>query len=286
MMVGCLNMRGMIKISRKLIAALLLAGVVVLIGGISIVQAHEDRDVAGGKYQFRVGFINEPTYQGLENGIELTVCMATCVTNKDGSGTFTNGITGLFDTLKAEVIFGEQKLSLPLVAVPRNPGRYHADFVPTRTGDYTFHFSGTIGPDKIDEKFTSGPSTFDSVLPLTTIQFPDKPGYASNSILAVATAIAAFASPSANGGGVATSTVVAVATPAPTSVANSNTNDIQQLKNQLQDQKQQLENAKNSAASANAFAIGGIIAGVLGILIGGAALFFSRRGKGAEPEAG
>ena len=45
-------------------------------------------------------------------------------------------------------------------------------FVPTATGDYTFRISGTIGEATVDESVTSGPTTFNSVEPLSAIEFP------------------------------------------------------------------------------------------------------------------
>ena len=43
------------------------------------------------------------------------------------------------------------------------PGDYRAWFFPTAPGDYTFHFTGTIGAQKVDESFKSGPTTFSTV---------------------------------------------------------------------------------------------------------------------------
>jgi hypothetical protein len=54
------------------------------------------------------------------------------------------------------------------------PGDYRAFFFPTAPGDYTFHFTGTIGSQKVDQSFTSGPSTFSTVADPTAAQFPVK----------------------------------------------------------------------------------------------------------------
>lgn len=249
--------------------------------------AHETRDVDGGKYQFRVGFIEEPAYQGLQNGLELTICTGPCVSNKDVPGTFTNGVTGAFDTLKAEVIFGKDTMPLTLVIVPFNPGKYNARFVPTRIGNYTFHIFGTLGPDKIDERFTSSPDTFDSVAPLTAIQFPDKPGFGSTT---------AATTPAATAGATtaAASSTTAVATTVPPTVASTaaSSTEVQDLRQQLNAQQQQLNTAKDQAATANGFAIGGTVAGIIGILLALAALLFGRRSHRVdsankrEPEGG
>jgi hypothetical protein len=45
-------------------------------------------------------------------------------------------------------------------------------FVPTGMGDYTFRISGAVGDAAVDESVTSGPSTFNSVEPLSAIEFP------------------------------------------------------------------------------------------------------------------
>jgi hypothetical protein len=62
---------------------------------------------------------------------------------------------------------------MPLTLVPVGEGEYEAAFVPTATGDYTFRIFGTIGEATVDERVTSGPTTFDSVQPLTAIEFPE-----------------------------------------------------------------------------------------------------------------
>lgn len=259
--------------------------------------AHETRDVAGGKYQFRVGFIAEPAYQGLENGLELTVCTGQCTTKADTNGVLSNGLTGAFDTLKAEVIFGPNTMPLTLVAVPYNPGKYDANFVPTRTGTYTFHITGTLGTDKIDERFTSSPDTFDSVQPLTAVQFPDKTGYNQGAVSVPA------ATPQNSGGqSVAGLTVAAPpsqaattpdsgATPAaaiapassPATQVGASASDLQDLKQQLATQQQALDTAKNNASSAGTLGLVGLIVGIIGIVLAGAALFMNRSKGNSGP---
>jgi hypothetical protein len=55
------------------------------------------------------------------------------------------------------------------------PGDYRAWFIPTAPGTYTFHFTGSIGSTKVDESFTSSPTTFDNVVDPAEVQFPVKP---------------------------------------------------------------------------------------------------------------
>lgn len=257
--------------------------------------AHETRDVAGGKYQFRVGFIDEPAYQGLQNGLELTVCNGQCTTKPDSNGVLANGVTGAFDTLKAEVIFGPSTMPLTLMAVPYQPGKYDALFVPTRPGNYTFHITGTLNSDKIDERFTSSPDTFDSVQPLTVIQFPDKPGFEQGGSVGSATAssgstsasVASAATPVATPGSSAAPTVAVTPAVVSANVASvgASASDVQALQQQLAAQQQALDTAKNNTSSANTLGLVGLIVGVVGLVVAGVALFMSRsKGGGGSPK--
>ena len=46
--------------------------------------------------------------------------------------------------------------------------------VPTRPGAYTFHFTGTIRGDAIDETFKSSDTTFDDIKAASEVEFPAK----------------------------------------------------------------------------------------------------------------
>jgi hypothetical protein len=52
------------------------------------------------------------------------------------------------------------------------PGDYHANFVPSQSGRYTFHFTGTIDGEEVDEEMTSGPDTFSVVQDVAAASFP------------------------------------------------------------------------------------------------------------------
>ena len=126
--------------------------------------AHEVRPVGGGNYSMTVGFLNEPTYLGLENGLFVNIVQI---------GGANEPVEGLHETLQAEVVFGASTKPLTLTPLEGSPGSYVARFIPTRTGDYTFHITGTIADQSVDEEFRSSPSTFDSVQPADAAQFPD-----------------------------------------------------------------------------------------------------------------
>ncbi len=129
-----------------------------------IALGHERRPV--GPYTFVVGWINEPAYVNAANGLSLDVTDTSSL----------KPVEGLAKTLRAEVIVGggAKKLSLDLSTDEEKPGHYEGSFIPTKTGDYIFHIFGDAGSTKVDERFESGPNTFDGVVSTDQLQFPDK----------------------------------------------------------------------------------------------------------------
>jgi hypothetical protein len=130
----------------------------------NIALGHEHRTV--GPYTFVVGWLNEPAYVNTANGLSLDVTETSSSTP----------VEGLATTLQAEVIVGggAKKLSLDLATDEETPGHYAGSFIPTKTGDYIFHIFGTAGSTKVDERFESGPNTFDGVISTDPLQFPDR----------------------------------------------------------------------------------------------------------------
>ena len=125
--------------------------------------AHESRDL--GPYQVEVGWLNEPAFVGQVNGLSLSV---TDTRTKQP-------VEGLEKTLSADVAAGGLK-SFPLQLAPRfeTPGAYDGSFVPTATGAYIFHIVGKIETLAVDEKFASGPNTFDDIADIAALQYPNK----------------------------------------------------------------------------------------------------------------
>jgi hypothetical protein len=153
--------------SMALLAVLGAAASLVFLGA-GPASAHEIRTV--GKYQFTVGFGNEPAYLDQENFVQFF--LHDLKTGKP--------ITTLGDSLKVDVVVGSQKKTLALLPSfdpdtgLGTPGEYDASFFPTAVGKYTFHFYGSIGGQKIDQSFTSGPTTFALVEDPSSVQFPNK----------------------------------------------------------------------------------------------------------------
>jgi hypothetical protein len=128
--------------------------------------AHEERDE--GKYVFAVGFGTEPAYAGQLNSVQLLL--------SDGSG---HPVAELRSGLEVSVSFGDQTQSYPIepnfeVGEFGTPGDYRAWFIPTRPGQYAFHFTGTVNGQQVDETFRSGPRTFDDVHDPSEVEFPVK----------------------------------------------------------------------------------------------------------------
>ena len=145
-------------------AALLLSLVVS-----SAVSAHVVKQF--GTYSVAMGWLDEPTYVGVENAVQVIV--------KDGGGNPVNDLAP--GDLKVVVsTAGQQTAALPLQPSfdpdtgLGTPGEYTASLIPTQVGDYTFHLTGSIHGTAVDETSTSSDQTFDSVTAGTDVQFPVK----------------------------------------------------------------------------------------------------------------
>jgi hypothetical protein len=144
-----------------MVAATAAAGVIALPAPAAL--AHEGR--SQGDLEMVVGFGTEPAYAGQPNSVQLIL---------EHGG---EPVVDLGDTLEVEVTFGDQTQQFTLepnfaVGAFGEPGDYRAWFIPTRSGQYIFHFTGTIDGEDVDETFTSGPGTFSDVEDPKQIQFP------------------------------------------------------------------------------------------------------------------
>jgi hypothetical protein len=218
--------------TRRILAAMVaaaLAGLLIpLLAGPA--SAHEERTV--GKYHFVVGFGDEPTYAGEKNSVILLLSDAN-----------DQPVTDLTDTLKVAVSTGTAE-PLQLSMEPNfevgefgTPGDYRAWFIPTTPGAYSFHFTGSIKGQKVDQTFKSGPTTFDEAKDPAEIQYPVK---------------------QPTGGQLATR-------------ADRETTRINTALAAERDQ------AKSDAASARTLAIIGLVVGALGLVVGVVALARGRR---------
>ncbi len=124
-------------------------------------EAHEERTV--GNYEFVVGFGTEPALVGFQNSVQLFVYHG---------GTDNPLVQHVPESVAVEVISGDESREMALEPAFRSPGQYRAFFIPTHPGAYTFHFTGEIKGQQIDEEFTSSPSGFDEVQDASPLRFP------------------------------------------------------------------------------------------------------------------
>jgi hypothetical protein len=126
--------------------------------------AHERRQIGGGKYDVVVGWDTEPAFVNQRNAVGIRI-------SKVGTNP-AEAVLGAEKTLQLQIRQGAQTRPLPLRAVFGQPGYYLADIVPTRAGEYVFTFSGSIGPDSVNEAFDSADGKFDPVTASSSIEFP------------------------------------------------------------------------------------------------------------------
>jgi hypothetical protein len=152
-----------------------LAGLLLTLGA-GPASAHEHREV--GKYALTVGFGDEPAFAGAKNSVQVIIA--------DAAG---KPVVDAGDDLKVEVTAGgaggaanagevaPMSMSMePNFRVGKfgTPGDYRAFFVPTTPGTYSFHLTGSIKGQRVDERFTSGPDTFSDMTDPAEVQYPVK----------------------------------------------------------------------------------------------------------------
>ena len=196
-----------------------------------VALAHEGR--SQGDLELVVGFGTEPAYAGQPNSVQLVLV-------HDG-----DPVVGLGNTLDVEVSFGDQTQQFTLepnfaVGAFGEPGDYRAWFIPTRSGQYTFHFTGTIDGEDVDETFTSGPRTFGDVEDPKQIQFP-------------------------------------VQDPTNGELAERIDREVPRLSSATEEVKAAAAAADADASSAQTFAILALAVGALGVALAAGALLFARK---------
>jgi hypothetical protein len=130
----------------------------------SISLAHERRTIGGGKYDVVVGWDLEPAYVSQKNGASIRI-------SKAGTNP-AEPVTGAEKTLKVDIRQGAATKTFDLRAVFGQPGYYVADIMPTRDGEFQWTFTGSIGDDKVSEKFDTADGKFDKVASASALEFP------------------------------------------------------------------------------------------------------------------
>ena len=105
---------------------------------------------AVGEYRVEIGWMNEPVVSGETNAIEFYVSpLITCPEIPEPikcaeSQEFQNGIEGLKETVKMQLIFKDENITLPLSPDHDIPGKYYAFVNPTVSGFYQANMLGQI----------------------------------------------------------------------------------------------------------------------------------------------
>ncbi len=132
--------------------------------------AHEHRVV--GDIVMVVGWGNEPTYAGYQNSAGVHLSEVGPSEDEEGPPISDADI-------QVEILFGDETSTtttgpLPMDEAFSEPGLFEADIIPTRPGTYTYHVTGTVAGQEIDEFFTSSEDTFSNVNVPADIQFPEQ----------------------------------------------------------------------------------------------------------------
>jgi hypothetical protein len=196
-----------------------------------VASAHEVRPQ--GEIVMVVGFGTEPAYAAQPNSVQLILSRGD------------EPVVDLGGTLDVEVSFGDQTMALELepnfaVGEFGEPGDYRAWFIPTRPGQYTFHFTGSVDGQDVDETFTSGPRTFSDVNDPAEIQFPEQD-------------------------------------PSTGELAERIEREVPRLSSAIDDARASAAAASDDSDGARTLGLIGIVAGILGLVAGLAALVASGR---------
>lgn len=127
-------------------------------GFLNIANAHTIDSV--GEYRIEIGWMNEPVVSGETNGIELYVSQLDPGLELEDQ-VFTNGIEDLKNSIKIQLVFKDNSITLPLSPDHNIIGKYYAFVNPTVSGYYQANILGTIEetpislsmhPPKVEER--------------------------------------------------------------------------------------------------------------------------------------
>ncbi len=96
-----------------------------------------------GDYRVEIGWMNEPVVSGETNAVEFYVSPLEHGIEFENQ-VFQNGITGLKNTVKINLLFKDESITLPLSPDHNIPGKYYAFVNPTVSGFYQANILGTI----------------------------------------------------------------------------------------------------------------------------------------------
>jgi hypothetical protein len=151
-------------LSTRLLRVAFVLGTAMLLATLAAAPASAHAEKKAGRYSFVVGLGDEPAYAGQPNSLQVII-------SRDGKPA--TDLAGQLDGLMAHAYYGSKadpKLENAMMPLEPHfgdgwgtPGDYRSFFVPTQAGAYTFTLKGKLGSQKIDLAIPSGPKTFGDV---------------------------------------------------------------------------------------------------------------------------
>jgi hypothetical protein len=170
-----------VSISRRRASAIAASALVALTSSFAVASAHYV--FTAGRYRIAVGWQFEPasgsdTYVDAPNAIQVFIDVAS-LDNPHGTPVSTLNGDCTHPDFQVTVTVGSTT-STPFCPSPVHDtdtgnGRldeYDYPLIPTVVGTYTFHVFGTINGTPLDQRITSGPTTFDSIADSSSAEFP------------------------------------------------------------------------------------------------------------------
>jgi hypothetical protein len=229
-------------LSSRFLRIAFVLGTAVLLAALAAAPASAHTEKQVGKYSFVIGFGTEPAYAGQPNSLQVII-------SRDGKPA--TDLAGQLDGLMGHAYYGSKAdLKLENAMMPLEPhfgdgwgtpGDYRSFFVPTQPGTYTFSLKGKLGSKKINLAVPSGPETFGDVNDPAKTALP------------------------------------AVKDPTTGQLAQRLDRDATRVNGTMAAAAAAQQDAEDAAGQARMLALGGLVVGAVGLVLGGLALARSRR---------
>ena len=160
-------------LSTRLLRLVIALGAAVLLAALAAAPASAHAEKQAGRYAFVVGFGDEPAYAGQPNSLQVLI-------TRDGKPA--TDLAGQLDGLMAHAYYGRKadpKAENAMMALEPHfgddwgtPGDYRSFLVPTPAGANTITQKGRLGDQKINQVVPRGPETFGDVNDPAKAAFP------------------------------------------------------------------------------------------------------------------
>ena len=229
-------------LSTRLVRVAFVLGTAVLLAALVAAPASAHTEKQAGRYSFVIGFGTEPAYAGQPNSLQVII-------SRDGKPA--TDLAGQLDGLMAHAYYGgkaDPKAENAMMPLEPHfgdgwgtPGDYRSFFVPAQPGAYTFTLKGKLGAQKINLAVPSGPDTFSDVNDPAKTALP------------------------------------AVKDPTTAQLAQRLDREAARVNGTMTAAQTAQRDAEDAAGQARMLALGALLVGAVGLVVGGLALARSRR---------